>query len=154
MIDEQELTRRRFEEGALILFKNIETISKDKTFGMDLFEWSVGPKFRGFKLVPPGLHFLLYSTSASDMRMGLFRFYHPRQDHVLNYDPLTEDFYSEPSSSIALNRYELDACLGPYPVDDPSLTAFKKLSRHIKQEHLDRFLPRDGLDIVIEYASV
>ncbi len=29
-------------------------------FGVDLYAWTVGPKFRGLKMIPPGLHFISY----------------------------------------------------------------------------------------------
>lgn len=29
-------------------------------FGIDYGSWSVGPKFKGVKLVPPGVHYVYY----------------------------------------------------------------------------------------------
>lgn len=29
-------------------------------FGMDYLSWQVGPKFRGVKMIPPGVHFVHY----------------------------------------------------------------------------------------------
>lgn len=28
--------------------------------GLDYYEWTCGPKFKGIKLIPPGVHFLYY----------------------------------------------------------------------------------------------
>ena len=33
---------------------------------MDYASWSIGPKFRGLKMIPPGLHFVFYSAVSKE----------------------------------------------------------------------------------------
>ena len=54
-----ELARRLFFEGATVVILNMP---KGTEFGIDYNSWEVGPKFRGVKMIPPGIHFLHYSS--------------------------------------------------------------------------------------------
>lgn len=55
---DQETANALFEKGAFLLFleapPNLE-------FGIDYNAWTIGPLFKGVKLIPPGLHFVYYS---------------------------------------------------------------------------------------------
>lgn len=54
---DQDLARRLFAEGAALVLLDVP----EKTeFGIDYNSWTVGPKFRGVKMVPPGFHFVFY----------------------------------------------------------------------------------------------
>jgi A1 cistron-splicing factor AAR2 len=52
-----DVARRLFEEGAFFFFLDVP----EKTeFGVDCSSWNVGEKFKGMKMIPPGIHFLYY----------------------------------------------------------------------------------------------
>ena len=52
-----ELARRLFAEGAVLVLLDVPQRTE---FGIDYNSWSVGPKFKGIKMIPPGLHFVYY----------------------------------------------------------------------------------------------
>ncbi len=52
-------------------------------FGIDYHRWHVGPRFKGVKMIPPGLHYFHFSvvnrredTRQSAPRVGFFKFLH------------------------------------------------------------------------------
>lgn len=54
---DQELAKRLFEEGAVLVLLDVPERTE---FGIDYNCWSVGPKFKGLKMIPPGLHLVYY----------------------------------------------------------------------------------------------
>ena len=56
-----ELARRLFVEGAALVLLDVPQRTE---FGIDCNSWSVGPKFKGVKMIPPGLHFIYYRCLA------------------------------------------------------------------------------------------
>ena len=44
------------------------------SFGIDYMTWTVGDRFRGVKMVPPGVHFI-YTRSVFLLR-GIYTFIH------------------------------------------------------------------------------
>lgn len=52
-----ELAQRLFVEGAFLILLDVP---KGTEIGMDYTCWSVGPKFKGIKMIPPGFHFLYW----------------------------------------------------------------------------------------------
>jgi A1 cistron-splicing factor AAR2 len=54
---EQDVARRLFDEGATFVFLDVPPGTE---FGIDLNTWNVGEKFKGVKMIPPGLHFVYY----------------------------------------------------------------------------------------------
>lgn len=53
----QEFAQKLFEEGAALILLNVPPGTE---IGIDLHSWNVGPRFKGIKLIPPGLHFIYY----------------------------------------------------------------------------------------------
>lgn len=55
---DQQTANALFEKGACLLFleapPNLE-------FGIDYMAWTIGPLFKGVKMIPPGLHFVYFS---------------------------------------------------------------------------------------------
>ncbi len=52
-----ELAKKLFTEGAALVLLDVP----EKTeFGIDYNSWTVGPKFKGVKMIPPGFHFIYY----------------------------------------------------------------------------------------------
>lgn len=54
---DNETLVRLFESGSILLFLNAPP---ELEFGIDYNSWQTGPRFRGVKLIPPGLHFIYY----------------------------------------------------------------------------------------------
>jgi A1 cistron-splicing factor AAR2 len=56
---DQGTANHLFEQGAIFL---ILDLPQDLVlqFGIDLNSWKTGPKFKGLKLIPPGLHVIHY----------------------------------------------------------------------------------------------
>lgn len=52
---DQAEAQRRLREGALILVRDMPVGTE---FGLDYKSWRTGARFRGVKMVPPGLHFI------------------------------------------------------------------------------------------------
>lgn len=52
-----EVALRLFKEGATFVFLNVPIGTE---IGIDLQSWNAGEKFRGIKMIPPGLHFLYF----------------------------------------------------------------------------------------------
>ncbi|GBG26328.1 Protein AAR2-like [Hondaea fermentalgiana] len=97
--------------------------------GVDLKAFALGPRFKGVKLVPPGLRMLHYRLGGSDgpARAFFFQLGNPEQSGdekahrvvALRWDKALEDFAlvdEEDTARItaAVHRLELDANLGAY----------------------------------------
>ena len=54
---EQDTARRLFETGAFYILLDAPRALE---FGVDFHTWDIGPKFKGLKMLPPGLHFIYY----------------------------------------------------------------------------------------------
>ena len=52
-----ELAKRLFAEGGVLVLLDVPERTE---FGIDYNCWNVGPKFKGVKMIPPGLHFVYY----------------------------------------------------------------------------------------------
>ena len=67
---EPELARRLFAEGAVLVLLDVPQRTE---FGIDYNSWSVGPKFKGVKMIPPGLHFVYYWCVFADPLVTFYR---------------------------------------------------------------------------------
>lgn len=54
---DQELAKKLFFEGGTLVILNLPAESE---FGIDLKSWRTGSKFKGVKMIPPGLHMYHY----------------------------------------------------------------------------------------------
>ena len=57
---EQDIALKLFKEGAIFIFLDFPVGSE---FGIDLHSWNTGDKFRGVKMIPPGMHYIYYRFS-------------------------------------------------------------------------------------------
>ena len=51
------VARRLFAEGAVLVLVDVPERTE---VGIDYNCWTVGPRFRGIKMIPPGFHFVFY----------------------------------------------------------------------------------------------
>lgn len=116
-----------FEEGATLVLLGVP---EGTELGIDYKSWQVGPRFRGVKMIPPGIHFLHYSSVSSENsggevgpRKGLFLSLKPRELILANWDKKEEDLDFTASENleevarVKAGLRELDSYLGPYPYE-------------------------------------
>ena len=58
------------QKEAIFLFENLGKLvildaPSDFQFGIDLMEFQCGPKFKGMKFIPIGIHLINYNTNAA-----------------------------------------------------------------------------------------
>ena len=133
-------------------------------FGIDLNVWKTGPKFKGLKMITPGIHFIYYSLSSTNSNQISFRsgFWHDFTANELLvklWDISIEDFIQETNldqleryrfSNYCFNRLDLkefDAFLGAYPqisISDQNVDTFVKWKQQtscITVRLMDQILP-------------
>ncbi|XP_066149921.1 protein AAR2 homolog [Euwallacea fornicatus] len=145
---DQSTAQRLFREGAFLVFLDVP---EGTEFGIDLKSWNTGQKFRGVKMIPPGLHFIFYS-SVSNMgdvapRSGFIHNFKKNEIVVKKWDKLNEGMHLESVSESEVvglkeNIKALDQFLGPYPYN--IWEKWKALSADISEELLKRLTPLSG----------
>ncbi|KAI8583299.1 hypothetical protein K450DRAFT_222945 [Umbelopsis ramanniana AG] len=150
---DQETANVLFDKGAILLFldppENLE-------FGIDYNAWSTGPLFKGVKLIPPGLHFVFYSSTSKEgipgMRTGFFRFFEAGEVLVRKWSNETEDLLDESEMDTEqAERYKgdiksFDNNLGPYPLAPPTnWQRWMALTNYITKSLLHRIFPNNGI---------
>lgn len=147
---DQDLAKHLFFEGATVIILNMPVGTE---FGIDYNTWQVGPKFRGVKMIPPGIHFLHYSSVSknnikeSGPRTGFFLSLQQRDLRVLHWDQANEEVDLTPASeqeteAIRTNIQEMDKFLGPYPYD--TLKKWISLTTFINELLMQKLQPESG----------
>uniref|UniRef100_A0A3P9LLJ1 Protein AAR2 homolog n=1 Tax=Oryzias latipes TaxID=8090 RepID=A0A3P9LLJ1_ORYLA len=147
-----DVARRLFEEGATLVLLGVP---RGTELGIDCKSWQVGPRFRGVKMIPPGLHFLHYCSVSSinsggevGPKTGLFLTLKPREILLANWDPTAEDLdFSASKNEEELTRIretlqELDPYLGPYPYE--VMRKWVSLTDRISEELAKNLQPLSG----------
>ena len=83
----QDVAQRLFEKGGILLFLNAPP---GMTFGIDFNTWTIGPKFKGIKFIPPGFHFIYYSMNEDSIRSGFFYIFQESEIVVTEWDAVNE----------------------------------------------------------------
>lgn len=121
---DQETAQVLFQEGAMLLFLDVP---QGTEFGIGYNCWEVGPKFKGVKMIPPGIHFIYYCAKSrfGDLapRTGFFYEFKQREILVKKWDKHLEDIKMDSISleemeCYELNKKELDQFLAPYPYEN------------------------------------
>lgn len=148
-----ELVRK----GATLLLLDVP---QHTLLGIDTQVFSVGPRFKGIKMVPPGPHFVYYCSSSRHGNefaptVGFFltthpsevivRKWHAQEERLIRLSEEEEVRYSE-----AARRFEFDNQLGPYNLD--SFGDWKQLSSYLSQSVIERLEPIGG-EITIAWES-
>lgn len=137
---DQEKAKRLFNEGAIFIFLNVP---EGTEFGIDMKSWNTGENFRGVKMIPPGIHYIFYSSvdSTGDIAPRSGFFYNFRKGEVLvkKWDSKLEDLSKEIVSEEEIaglkdNIFALDKFLGPYPYD--ILNKWQDLTSHLDSKLL------------------
>ncbi|KAK1801985.1 hypothetical protein P4O66_022218 [Electrophorus voltai] len=141
-----------FEEGAILILLGVP---EGTELGIDYKIWQVGPRFRGVKMIPPGIHFLHCSaanikSSGGEIgpRKGLFLCLKPREIVLAHWDATEEDLDFSASqtpdevSRVKAGLPELDPYLGPYPYD--TLRKWVSLTDKLQPEVVSALQPLSG----------
>ena len=112
-------------------------------FGIDCTIFSVGEKFAGVKMIPPGLHLVLLGAPGNDVtRVAEFVMVNTSDVVVRKWDPTTETFAvgsgydAEQTERLAIGarQHDFDSSTGPYPTE--SLEIWTRLTSHINENVL------------------
>ncbi|XP_027744302.1 protein AAR2 homolog isoform X2 [Empidonax traillii] len=143
-----ELARQLFFEGAAVV---VLDVPEGTEFGIDYSAWAVGPRFRGVKMVPPGLHFVHCSAGRAGggrdtgPRSGRFLSLRRREVRLLRWDPAGEAVRLEPpgeGEALRESLRELDPFLGPYPYE--TLKKWVSLTSFISEAAAEQLQPESG----------
>ncbi|CAI9110600.1 OLC1v1010654C1 [Oldenlandia corymbosa var. corymbosa] len=150
-----ELVKR----GATLLLLDVPQYT---LIGVDTQMFSTGPNFMGIKMVPPGIHFVYYSSSnreGSDFSpiVGFFVEAKPSQVIIRRWNQNEERFVKlsdeeEERYAEAVKRMEFDGKLGPY--DLAAYGDWKRLSNYITKDTIDRIEPIGGEITVASEADI
>lgn len=147
-----DVALRLFEEGATLVLLGVP---QGTELGIDCKSWQVGPRFKGVKMIPPGLHFLHYSSVNAPScggeigpKTGLFLCLKPREIVLANWDHKEEDLdfsaskNEEEVSRIRATLKELDPYLGPYPYE--VMRKWVSLTDRLSEEVANNLQPLSG----------
>ncbi|PQM43037.1 hypothetical protein Pyn_17673 [Prunus yedoensis var. nudiflora] len=120
--------------------------------GIDTQMFSVGPDFKGIKMIPPGPHFVYYSSSTRDGKefspiIGFFVDAGPSEVIVRKWDQQEERLVKVPEEEEerycqAVRSLEFDRHLGPYNLSQYG--DWKQLSNYITKSIIQRIEPIGG----------
>ncbi|XP_068198264.1 protein AAR2 homolog [Antennarius striatus] len=147
-----DLAQRLFEEGAFLVLLGVP---QGTELGIDCKSWQVGPRFKGVKMIPPGLHFLHYCSANPancggeiGPKTGIFLSLKPKETLLAKWDAKNEDLdfsasqNEEEMSRIRANLRDLDPFLGPYPYE--VMRKWVSLTDRLSQELVDVLQPLSG----------
>ncbi|XP_028794826.1 protein AAR2 homolog isoform X1 [Neltuma alba] len=131
--------------------------------GIDTQMFSVGPAFKGIKMIPPGPHFVYYSSSSRDGKefspiIGFFIDIGPSEVIVRKWDQQEERLIKlseeeEERYRQAVKNLEFDRHLGPYNLNH--YVDWKRLSNFISKSVIERLEPIGGeINVVHESGMV
>lgn len=119
---DSQVALKLFEDGAIFILLDVP---EGTEFGIDMKVWNTAEKFKGIKMIPPGLHFIHYSPvdvcGESGSRSGFFYNFRKREFLVKKWDREKEDINfndnvpDELIQRLKNNVLNVDKNLGPYP---------------------------------------
>jgi len=144
---DQAMARRLVVSGASVV---VLGVPEGTQFGLDMNSWTVGDKFMGIKMIPPGIHFVYYSargtegTSGTAARSGFFYNFAKGEMLVRKWDASIDDVVDDVSDEDKVRMKDdyknIDKHLGVYPYH--SWSKWISLSGHISSATLLRLEPR------------
>ncbi|KAI4460040.1 a1 cistron splicing factor aar2-related [Holotrichia oblita] len=145
----QATAKRLLREGAVFLFLDVP---EGTEFGIDMKSWNTCEKFRGVKMIPPGIHYIFYSAvnDYGDIAPRSGFFYNFKQGEMIakKWDKdecdMSVDIITENEIvGFKENLMALDQFLGPYPYDISE--KWSNLSSHITEMTIQRIQPLSGV---------
>lgn len=130
----------------------VEGLPLGSEFGIDIVSYQIGEKFKGVKMIPPGIHFVFASpldkrTSQLGPRTGFFHNFKCRELLIKEWSEVDEDFVETTSESDLLvkrerylaNMRDLDKFLGAYRYS--YYETYKRLTSKLSSDHVHRLMP-------------
>lgn len=119
---DERLANRLFEEGAFLFLLDVPIGTE---VGIDFNCWRTAEKFKGIKMIPPGVHYVYYSAVDKQgcvaPRTGFFYNFNKKDVVVRRWNPETEEVINncshEETDVLKKNLQNLDKHLGPYPFE-------------------------------------
>ncbi|XP_021737225.1 protein AAR2 homolog [Chenopodium quinoa] len=146
---EQEKALELVKQGSTLLFLDVPQYT---LIGIDTQVFSAGPEFKGIKMIPPGVHFIFYSSSTKDGKefspiIGFFIETSPSEVVVRKWNLEEERLVKVPDEeeeryAQAVKQFEFDRHLGPYSLSDYG--DWKRLSNYITKDVIERIEPIGG----------
>ncbi|OMH81548.1 Protein AAR2-like protein [Zancudomyces culisetae] len=139
-----------FEKGGFFVVNNPPAKLE---FGIDMNMWETGNKFRGVKLIPPGLHLITYSSINKEgqpgMKNGFFQWFTEGQLSVRKWDAeseklvIDENINSEMLERMKHGLRDLDRNLGAYPYTGAGdvYSRWRRLTSYIQPKTVQENLP-------------
>lgn len=139
-----DLAKKLFICGGFVVLKDFP---EGCEFGIDVMSWTVGPKFKGVKMIPPGVHFIYLSTYNAP-RISFFHNFKPGEILLRKWNREDEDLDENiPEDSeielLRANLVNLDSALGPYPYS--TYQQWVSLSSYITPTCCIRLSPKNRL---------
>ncbi|XP_065322520.1 protein AAR2 homolog [Gordionus sp. m RMFG-2023] len=115
------------------------------TFGIDINCWNTDTKFKGIKLIPPGLHFIFTNSNDShgnsSFRSGFFHWFESKDIQIKQWCKNSEvlldnELSHEEALKYKSNILSFDQDLAPYPYD--SFKKWTSLTNYITKDILNK----------------
>lgn len=145
----QDLAKYLLSEGASLVLFNVPPGTE---LGIDMKSWNTGEHFKGIKMIPPGLHYVFYSsvsesTGDTGPRVGFLHDFKSKEMLIKFWDTEAEEFIDKALSEEEYNRLknnllELDKYLGPYPYEIYDM--WKDLTDNLTSEQAFNLSPSSG----------
>lgn len=136
-------------QGATLLLLDVPQYT---LVGIDTQMFTVGPAFKGIKMIPPGPHFVYYSSSSKDGKqfspiVGFFVDAAPSEVIVRKWNQQEERLVKVPEDEEerfcqAVKSLEFDRYLGPYNLSQYG--EWKQLSSYLTKTIIKRIEPIGG----------
>ncbi|KAK9879072.1 hypothetical protein WA026_003886 [Henosepilachna vigintioctopunctata] len=145
---DQTLAKKLFEECAFFIVLGVPVGTE---FGIDLKSWNTDKKFKGMKMIPPGLHYIFYSavSDTGDVapRSGFFHTFSKGEVILKTWDSDRGDISEQVVNKEEINKFkqnikQLDNFLGPYPYD--IYEKWITLTENITENLVNHLIPLSG----------
>uniref|UniRef100_A0A1I8BST8 Protein AAR2 homolog n=1 Tax=Meloidogyne hapla TaxID=6305 RepID=A0A1I8BST8_MELHA len=140
----QDVAKYLFLHGGILILKDFP---EGCEFGVDCRTWTVGRKFLGIKMIPPGIHFISMSVPGAP-KIAFFHNFTLKEIVLRKWDKKNEDLINCVSDDVELERVRsnlmnLDSHLGVYPFTDYQL--WVSFSSYLTPKTLNRLPPTNKL---------
>ncbi|VVC44710.1 AAR2, N-terminal,AAR2, C-terminal,A1 cistron-splicing factor, AAR2 [Cinara cedri] len=145
---DQDTAMKLYLNGATAFFLDVPS---GMEFGIDMMSWATGDKFKGIKMIPPGIHFMYYSATDkygnTAPRCGFFHSFKKGECLIKKWDKdneiLVDDIPKAELIQYKTNVLHYDNCLGPYPYEEQA--KWNGLSSLLTENLIDKLSPETKL---------
>ncbi|KAH8358686.1 hypothetical protein KR093_001731 [Drosophila rubida] len=100
-----DLALRLLADGAVLVIAGVPVGTE---FGVDLCAYTIGPDFRGVKMIPPGVHYVWCASRGpygdTAPRVGFVHYFHPNEILVREWDNELEELRPRQTAEPELER--------------------------------------------------